>query len=138
MGRNQIIEYYDDFTGEVATDVQPIQFGFKRIWYEIDLNPKHAEQLQAAIQPFIDKARPLRIPFDDRTRPKRKYRHKSHKPANPGNGALPKETLIAIRAYVMQQHGVQLADRGKMAAHWVELWRQGGSPSLDQIQQHHT
>lgn len=51
----QIIQ--DDFDGSEASTVS---FSMEGNFYEIDLNPEHTEQLRAAIQPYVEKARRAR------------------------------------------------------------------------------
>jgi hypothetical protein len=69
--RTQVL-YVDDIDGSEAAGT--VRFGLGGTDYEIDLNQQHAEQLTAAISPFIAVAR--KVPSVRRpARPARSVRH---------------------------------------------------------------
>ena len=57
MARTEVIT--DDLDG--THDAQPVQFGWDGVTWEIDLAEKNRKKLEAALQPFLDKAHPANV-----------------------------------------------------------------------------
>jgi hypothetical protein len=93
--RTQIL-YVDDIDGSEAAGT--VRFGLGGTDYEIDLSRAHADQLKAAIGPFIAAAR--KVPSARRpVRPVRPARHDQSD----------------VRAWARSQ-GIKISDRGRIPA----------------------
>lgn len=55
MARKVEVSLVDDLDGTSATDT--VRFGLDGLHYEVDLSPEHAEELRAALQPYIKAGR---------------------------------------------------------------------------------
>jgi hypothetical protein len=93
--RTQVL-YVDDIDGSEAAGT--VRFGLGGTDYEIDLSQKHAEQLTAAISPFIAAAR--RVPA-------------ARRPVRGGRGA--RHDQSDVRAWARGE-GLKISDRGRIPA----------------------
>ena len=91
--RTQVL-YVDDIDGSEAEGT--VRFGFDGTDYEIDLNKEHADQLNAAIGPFIAAARKV----TSSRRSGRRSRGSRH-------------DLSDVRAWARSQ-GLKVSERGRI------------------------
>jgi len=82
----RIVEHiYDDLTGELITgDGEQLRFTVNGADYELDLNVENAAAFRAALAPYIEAARKVRVP---RGRPRGKTKLEG---LNPSQNAQPK------------------------------------------------
>jgi len=95
MAQRTQIMYIDDLDGSQADGT--VSFGLDGTSYEIDLSAKHADQLAAAIRPYIEAAR--------KVGPRR--------PARSGRPA--RHNQSEVRAWARAQ-GLKVSDRGRIPA----------------------
>jgi hypothetical protein len=93
--RTQVL-YVDDIDGSDAEGT--VRFGFDGTDYEIDLNKKHADQLNQAISPFIAAAR--KVPS-------------SRRPSRGARGG--RHDVSDVRAWARDQ-GIKISERGRIPA----------------------
>jgi hypothetical protein len=93
--RTQIL-YVDDIDGSEAEGT--VRFGIEGADYEIDLNKKHADELTAAIDPYIQAARKVAAA------------RRAARPARPA-----RHDQSAVRTWARSQ-GMQVSDRGRIPA----------------------
>lgn len=94
--RTQVL-FVDDIDGSEA--VGTVRFGLAGADYEIDLSREHADQLSAAIQPYIAAARKVTAARKAAARPARAPRHDQSE----------------VRAWAREQ-GLKVSDRGRIPA----------------------
>jgi Lsr2 protein len=109
--------------GGVAAE--SVSFGLDRVDYEIDLSAEHAEALRGALAPYVAAAR--------RTGGRRPTRTASGRPASGSSGtpAAPGRSRTAnaeIRAWAAE-HGVTLAERGRLPGRVIEAY-EAGDPTM--------
>jgi Lsr2 len=92
--------YIDDLDGSAADGT--IRFGLDGTEYEIDLNTAHANELRAALAPYLASARAAGGGTPRRVRTSRKA---------PANGVDPTE----VREWAKAQ-GIDVKDRGRVPA----------------------
>lgn len=102
----QIVQ--DDFDG--TDGAQTVMFGLEGQSYEIDLNDEHANQLRAALQPFVERARRAR---GGRTTSGRRVSVSA--PTSRGRTSLTEKGFDAktVRAWA-NDHGVDVTNRGRI------------------------
>lgn len=93
--RTQVL-FVDDIDGSEA--VGTVRFGLGGTEYEIDLSQEHADQLTAAVSPYITAARKVAAA------------RRAAKPAR-----APRHDQSAVRAWARDQ-GLQVSDRGRIPA----------------------
>ena len=101
MVQRLITERVDDLDGSPAVDT--VRFGYAGREYEIDLNEEHASQLDEALAPYVEHARPA-----NGVTPRQGRRAAGERQRRP-------EELRAIRQWARDQ-GLQVSDRGRIAA----------------------
>lgn len=121
MATETITRLVDDLDG--SKNAQKVEFSFMGTPYEIDLTDKHADQMRAALQPWLDKAR--------RQRGMRGRRRSARAPraaavngsakAKP-NVAEKKATNDEIRAWA-KEHGLKVADKGRIPNSVIEQYQ---------------
>ncbi len=57
MAQTVIVQLTDDLDGSEADET--VRFGFRNVAYEVDLNAKHASDLEKAISKYLDAARKI-------------------------------------------------------------------------------
>lgn len=62
MARRVVVQLVDDLDGSEIEDGDggTVAFALDQVSYEIDLSGEHGEQLRAALQPYIERARRVR------------------------------------------------------------------------------
>jgi hypothetical protein len=122
MAQRTVVTLVDDLDGGVAAESVP--FGLDHVDYEIDLSGEHAEALRGALAPYVAAAR--------RTggrRPARATPADRPTSAGPSAGVGRSRTANAeIRAWAAE-HGVTLAERGRLPGRVVEAY-EAGDPSM--------
>ncbi|MGH3761021.1 histone-like nucleoid-structuring protein Lsr2 [Actinophytocola sp.] len=111
MAQQVLVQLVDDLDGNVAEDVETVQFGLDGVTYEIDLSDSHAGQLRDSLVDYIAHGR--------RTggRVKRSARSvQSIRGAASGEAGQ-------IREWA-QANGIELAARGRIPRHVVDAYRQ--------------
>ncbi|WP_448852577.1 histone-like nucleoid-structuring protein Lsr2 [Corynebacterium sp. 335C] len=105
MGRKEIIQYFDDMTGESLADdaVETIRFSYRGRNYVIDLSKGNAEKFDEALKPFIDAARV------DAQAPAKAPQRKSR-----GADEATRNRNRIIRQWAKDQ-GLDVADRGALS-----------------------
>jgi hypothetical protein len=93
--RTQVL-FVDDIDGSEA--VGTVRFGLAGAEYEIDLSKEHADQLAAAIEPYIAAARRVSAA------------RRAAKPAR-----APRHDQSEVRAWAREQ-GLKVSDRGRIPA----------------------
>ena len=95
MAQRTQVRYVDDIDGSEADGT--VRFGLGGADYEIDLSKQHADQLAAAIGPYVQAARKV----------------SSRRPVR---GARPaRHDQSAVRAWAREQ-GLPVSDRGRIPA----------------------
>jgi hypothetical protein len=96
----------DDLDESVDTDVRTVTFGHEGATFEIDLGAKHREELESALNKFLDKARAV---------------NRKGGPARPARPASPARTTSAgvvdtdaVRAWA-RENGHEVSDKGRIA-----------------------
>jgi hypothetical protein len=120
MARETRTVVIDDVDGSEADET--FTFDFDGQSYEIDLTTKHADQLERAFQlldPFVDHIRRVASPSrgsSPATRRRKAPVKRVVKRVTPGYDAR------AVRAWAWE-NGIELGNRGRIAANIVEKWR---------------
>lgn len=94
----------DDIDG--SEGAEPVAFGYKNVFYEIDLSPPNRSRFAEALVPFISVARRT-----SRSTPKRRRRT-----------AADRLDTAAIRAWAREE-GLAISDRGRLRAEIVSRYR---------------
>ncbi len=104
MGRKEIIQYFDDLTGESLADdaVKTIRFSYRGKNYVIDLSEDNAKEFDETMKRFVDAARP---DAQASTSPQRRSRGASEATRNRNR---------IIRQWAKDQ-GIEVADRGALS-----------------------
>lgn len=128
MATRTVVTLVDDVDGGVAEE--SLSFGLDGVEYEIDLSTEHAEALRDALAPYVAAAR--------RTggRRSRGSRATSRRAApsdegggSPGSQARSRSTNAQIRAWAAE-HGVTLAERGRLPGRVIEAFEAGDPARL--------
>lgn len=122
MATRTLVTLVDDLDGSTAD--QSVSFGLDRVEYEIDLTSEHAESLRAALAPYTAAAR--------RTGGRRAARQATATRTGSADGAASagrsRSTNAQIRTWA-GEHGVTLAERGRIPGRVIEAF-EAGDPSL--------
>ena len=123
MAQRTVVTLVDDLDGGVAAE--SVSFGLDHVDYEIDLSGEHAEALREVLAPFVAAAR--------RTGGRRPARTataaRSTASSGPSAGAGRSRSANAeIRAWAAE-HGVTLAERGRLPGRVVEAY-EAGDPTM--------
>jgi hypothetical protein len=127
MATRTVVTLVDDVDGSVAEE--SVSFGLDGVEYEIDLSTEHAEALRGVLEPYTAAAR--------RTGGRRGSRASSRPAATGSSGsaggdgggaARSRSTNAQIRAWAAD-HGVTLAERGRLPGRVIEAF-EAGDPSL--------
>ncbi len=122
MATRTVTTLVDDLDGSAAEE--NISFGLDRVDYEIDLSSDHAKTLREVLAPYVSAAR--------RTGGRRATR--AAQPARPatssaaGGASRSRTTNTQIRVWA-SEHGVTLAERGRIPGRVIEAY-EAGDPSL--------
>ena len=111
----------DDVDGSEADET--FSFEFDGQSYEIDLTTKHADQLERAFQlldPFVDHIR--RIASSPRRSTKGATRRRKAPAKRATKRATSSYDARLVRAWAWE-NGIELGNRGRIAADIVEKWR---------------
>ncbi len=121
MATRTVVTLVDDLDGGIAE--QSVSFGLDHVDYEIDLSDENAEALRGTLAPYVSAAR--------RTGGRRAARSAPAAPsaaAGPAAGSARSRSANAeIRAWAAE-HGVTLAERGRLPARVIEAF-EAGDPS---------
>jgi hypothetical protein len=123
MATRTVVTLVDDLDGSDAEE--SLSFGLDGVEYEIDLSAEHAEALRGVLEPYAAAAR--------RTGGRRGARAAS-RPASGSSGSdgggqtRSRSTNAQIRAWAAE-HGVTLAERGRLPGRVIEAF-EAGDPSL--------
>jgi pyruvate/2-oxoglutarate dehydrogenase complex dihydrolipoamide acyltransferase (E2) component len=112
----------DDLDGTTADE--NVSFGLEGVEYEIDLSTEHAEALREVLAPYAAAAR--------RTGGRQTSRPAAPRPASPSGGttaARSRSTNGEIRSWAAE-HGVVLAERGRIPGRVVEAFEAGDPARL--------
>ena len=122
MATRTMVSLVDDLDGGVAAE--SVSFGLDHVDYEIDLSGEHAEALRGALAPYVAAAR--------RTGGRRPARTASARPASgssaPAAAGRSRTANAEIRAWAAE-HGVTLAERGRLPGRVIEAY-EAGDPTL--------
>lgn len=99
MAQYTVTKIVDDLDGTEAPDAETVNFALDGNNYEIDLGAENAEKLRAALQVYVEKARPVTVVNT------RKNGTVTRIPSNAGT----------IRAWARSQ-GIAVPDRGRIPA----------------------
>jgi hypothetical protein len=133
MSRRIEVSLVDDVDPSIPA-IGTFQFAWGGYRYEIDLSDKHKDQLDAALTPFVEKARRVGRLHGGNANP-RMLRAPGHAPAAPHavSPAAPRESQITfvdstgreenkqIREY-FKRKGVEVPQRGRIPRHLREEW----------------
>ncbi|HEY2196074.1 MAG TPA: Lsr2 family protein [Actinomycetospora sp.] len=125
MATRTVVTLVDDVDGSEAQE--SISFGLDRVDYEIDLSTEHADALRGLFAPYMAAAR--------RTGRRRSSREAqpAARPASSGtDGSGParsRSTNAQIRAWAAE-HGVTLAERGRLPGRVIEAFEAGDPTKL--------
>jgi len=109
VAQRTVITLVDDLDHkEIEADGQTIRFAYQGIQYEIDLSEKNAKRFDKAISPFVAAARRV-----------------STRSLRPKAVAAAPDTK-AVRNWA-RANGIQVSDRGRVAAHVVEQYQAAGN-----------
>ncbi len=111
MARRIVHQLVDDIDGSVLEvgEGETVHFSLNGTSYEIDLNAKHAEELQKALEPYISAGRRSGSASSTRSTTAKK------RPArNP--------EVASIRAWA-KENGYTLSERGRIPAPVLEAYR---------------
>ena len=108
MARMTTVVLTDDVDGQPAT--QTVRFGLDGTAYEIDLTDEHAEQMRAAVERYVQAARPIR--GGQATQVRRGSRGSDYDPK-------------AVRAWAAA-HAVEIPARGRIPNAIVEKFHAAG------------
>ena len=120
MATRTLVTLVDDLDGSTAD--QSVSFGIDRVEYEIDLTTEHAEALREVLAPYAAAAR--------RTGGRHSTRQAAAPRAASSSGTAPvrsRSTNGEIRSWAAE-HGVTLAERGRIPARVIEAF-EAGDPS---------
>lgn len=111
MGRKEVIQYFDDISGDALTEseVNVVSFAYKGTNYQIDLSETHLEEFEKALEPYISRARRV-VAAPTSTR----RRNSSGKYA----GVETKK----VRAWAKEQ-GIEVSSRGKLPIALIESYK---------------
>lgn len=115
MAQQVTVALVDDLDGTVSEDVSPVKFGLDGVEYEIDLTEDNTNRLRDTLADFIAAAR--------RARGRRTRRAPSATSV-----ATDRERTKAIRKWA-REHGYELAERGRIAAHVIAAYEEGRATS---------
>lgn len=122
MAQRTVVTLVDDLDGGVAAE--SVSFGLDHVDYEIDLSGEHAEALRGALAPYVAAAR--------RTGGRRPARTtRAARPTSSGTPAGAGRSRSAnaeIRAWAAE-HGVTLAERGRLPGRVIEAY-EAGDPTM--------
>jgi hypothetical protein len=121
MATRTVVTLVDDVDGSTADE--SISFGLDGVEYEIDLSTEHAEALRGLLEPYATVAR--------RTGGRRGARSTARPAASASDGTAParsRSTNAQIRAWATE-HGVTLAERGRLPGRVIEAF-EAGDPSM--------
>jgi hypothetical protein len=121
MAQRTVVTLVDDLDGGVAAE--SVSFGVDHVDYEIDLSGEHAEALRGVLAPYVAAAR--------RTGGRRPARSapaaRSTSSSGPAAGRS-RSANAEIRAWAAE-HGVTLAERGRLPGRVVEAY-EAGDPAM--------
>ncbi|WP_308286318.1 histone-like nucleoid-structuring protein Lsr2 [Actinomycetospora endophytica] len=122
MATRTLVTLVDDLDGTTADE--SVSFGLEGVGYEIDLTTEHAAALREILAPFVAAAR--RTGGRQSSRPAAA----AARPASPsGAGAVrSRSTNVEIRSWAAE-HGVELAERGRIPSRVVQAF-EAGDPAL--------
>lgn len=112
MGRKEVIQYFDDISGDALTEseVNVVSFAYKGTNYQIDLSETHLEEFEKALEPYISSAR--RVVAAPGSHRRRSASAKS------SSGVDPKK----VRAWGVEQ-GREVSSRGKLSTSLIEDYK---------------
>jgi hypothetical protein len=99
MAKHTTVVIHDDLDGSAGAST--VKFGLDGKTYEIDLSPKHEEELRSALQKFLDKAA-VAPAYGASAPARRKY----------GTGPVRRDTKH-IREW-LRDNGTEISDRGRI------------------------
>lgn len=110
MAKKTIVEIVDDISGEPLADGagRTVAFSLDQAQYEIDLTHAHADELRAALEPWIAASRRV------------SGATKAAAPRRGGSSRASKD-VSAIREWAAA-NGYQVASRGRIPANVVEAY----------------
>lgn len=118
MATRTVTSLVDDLDGSAAEE--NVSFGLDRIEYEIDLSAEHAHELREVFAPYLAAARRVGGRRSaGRAQPARRSRSNGN--AGP---ARSRSTNAEIRAWA-GEHGVALAERGRIPGQVIEAFEAG-------------
>lgn len=116
MAKRVITEMIDDLDGNTEA-VETVPFGLDGEWFEIDLNADHAGELRDALGIYLAAARAAEGPT--------RRRASSNGTTTRDSG----EENTHIRVWA-KEHGIVVADRGRVPADVRQKWIDAGSPKV--------
>lgn len=123
MATRTVTSLVDDLDGSAAEE--NVSFGLDRIEYEIDLSAEHAHELREVFAPYLAAARRVGGRRSaGRAQPARRSRSNGN--AGP---ARSRSTNAEIRAWA-GEHGVALAERGRIPGQVIEAFEAGDASRL--------
>jgi hypothetical protein len=123
MATRTVTSLVDDLDGSVAEE--NLSFGLDRVEYEIDLSAGHAQALREVFAPYLAAARRVGGRRSPRgTQPARPARSNGQ-----GGPARSRSTNAEIRAWAAE-HGVALAERGRIPGRVIEAFEAGDASRL--------
>lgn len=114
MARRIVHQLVDDIDGTVLEvgEGETVHFSLNGASYEIDLNAAHAEELRAALEPYISAGRRAGSAAAPRS---------SSRSSSPRKRASRNPEVAAIRAWA-NDNGYSLSERGRIPAPVVEAY----------------
>jgi Lsr2 protein len=122
MAQRTVVTLVDDLDGGVAAE--SVSFGLDHVDYEIDLSGEHAEALRGVLAPYLAAAR--------RTGGRRPARAtpaaRPTASGTPSGAGRSRSANAEIRAWAAE-HGVTLAERGRLPGRVIEAY-EAGDPTM--------
>lgn len=104
MAKRTTVVIHDDL--DQSEGARTIKFGLDGKTYEIDLSPKHEEELRKVLQKYLDAASPV-VPYGTPAATRRKY----------GTGPVRRDTKH-IREW-LREAGIDISDRGRIPKEYM-------------------
>jgi hypothetical protein len=111
MAQQVLVQLVDDLDGSSSDDITTVQFGMDGVTYEIDLTAPNADRLRNTLTDYVTNAR------------RTGGRVKRGTPSVNGSRGAANGEAGQIREWA-QANGHELAARGRIPAHIVELYQE--------------
>ncbi len=109
LARKEVVQYFDDLDNTPLDEntMKVIRFSVNGNHYTLDLSPEHAEEFHKVLEPYIEKATPVRVGSNGSNRRR--------------SGAARGSKAREIRKWAQEQ-GKNVAGRGKIPSEIIEAY----------------